>query len=268
MKSSVQYAKSLRDVYKQLRRKYGEVKSSELTDPVEEMLLAILWQQSTQKRAASALKEIVNSMVDFNELRVSRPVEIEELIGKFVPDTHQKALRMTTALNWLFARHNTLELDQLRQCSETELKVIFSQIEALDTYSSAAVLVMSFAAHAVPLDDRILDYLREQEAVNPDLDINKAQRFIEQHIHADQAREFFLLIRKHVENRPIKPARKKTLRSKTAKDKVASEAKKTTKEKTETNTEKTKAKKTSAKPAPKPGSSAKVKKTKTIGEKK
>jgi len=239
-----------------------------LTDPIEEMLLAILWQQSTQKRAASALKAIVNSMVDFNELRVSRPLEIEELIGKFVPEARQKALRITAVLNWLFARYNTLELGPLRQRSKTELKVIFSRVEALDTYSSAAVLVMSFAAHAVPLDNRMLDYLREQKAVNPDLDMNKAQRFIEQHIHADQAREFFLLIRKHVENRPVRQAEKKELKSKTTKAKVASGAKKKTKTKTETNTGKTKEKRASATPAPKTRSSANIKKPKTTDKKK
>ena len=265
MKNSAQYAKSLRDVYKQLRRKYGEVKSCELTDPIEEMLLAILWHQSTQKRAALALKAITNGMVDFNELRVSRPMEIEELTGKFVPEAHQKSLKIVTAMNWLFARYNTLELDQLRQRSKTELKVILTRVDGLDTYSSAAVLVMSFAAHAVPLDDRILDYLREQEAINPELDIHKAQRFLEQQIHADQAREFFVLIRKHAESRPVRPTGKKAPKSRTSKAKAASGAKKKTKAKIET---KTKKKKTSAKPASKTRSSAGRKKSKTADEKK
>lgn len=220
------YAKALRDTYSSLQQTYKLTVSQDLVDPVEQMVLGILWRSNTQRQADSALKVITDSMVDFNELRVTPPSEINELIGKLVSHGQQKSLDITKALNWFFTRYNTLDLSELRERDKTELKDVFTRADGLDAYSSGAVLVMSFAVHIIPLDTRMLDYLKEQGALDPEMEIAKAQTFLGQKISADNTKEFFLLLRKHAETRVEKKAKKTKQVKKVKKTKAVKTVKK------------------------------------------
>jgi len=209
MKGSARHVAALHKLVKRLRRSHGQIKNEDLSEPLEELVRAILWRGTTEARASAALRALMRPMVDYNELRVTPPPEIQELISGRVPLAREKSQDIPKALNWLFARFNSLELTGLRERNKNELKEIFRRVEGLDAYSSAAVLLMSFGVHAVPLDERMLEYLKQEGAIDPAADLHKAQAFLERHIRAEQARQFFLMLRKHVENRSPGAERKK-----------------------------------------------------------
>ena len=146
--------------------------------------------------------------MDFNELRVTTSGEIEELIGRRVPEARQKSQEIFKALNWLFARYNSLELGQLRDRSKKELRDFFTRVEGLDQYSSAAVLLMSFNVSTLPLDTRMVEYLKQAGVIDSKLNLDESRARLQWHIPGGKAKEMFLLLREHVENTSTGKARK------------------------------------------------------------
>ncbi len=82
-------------------------------------------------------------------------------------------------------------------------------------------MLTSLQGHAIPLTKKMIEYLRSNELVHPDADEQQIEGFLAKQISAENAYEFYALLRRQSESR--KARRKKTTRK--------TKAKKTTKTK-------------------------------------
>jgi hypothetical protein len=57
-------------------------------------------------------------------------------------------------------------------------------------------MLMSFDGHAVPVDELMLAYLREQDVVDPQTPLAEIHRFIEHHVKAEECSDFFFAVRR------------------------------------------------------------------------
>jgi len=198
MKHGTEYAKRVKRLHQRLLKSYGKPSAIEPTDPIEQMVIGILSQDSSMSRAQSAYRKLVGEMVDLNELRVTPPSEIAEQIEGVVPMAADKARRIVDALNAVRRRQDTLDLDFLKQRGRREAREYLESLEGLTPFVAAQVVLFSLQGHAIPVDNLTLYVLRKKELVDPEADIPTVQGFLERNINASDAAGFMQLLDRFV----------------------------------------------------------------------
>ena len=248
MKESSAYGARLKRLCNRLKREIGPLKETEKRDPLTEMLLACLNEVVSASKAKTALNRLRSQFVDYNELRVARPEEVIEALGKGFPKSREFMAHLTALLQDVFVRQDTLELDELENMGKREAKAFLQELDHAGDYVVARVMLNCLDGHAFPVNREMLTMLRGEGVVDPKADLAEVQGFLERHISATQIKAVYTLLQHHAEHyKPPAAAGKKTVSKKTATRKAASvAAKKKTKK-----ASKKKVKKTSKAPTKK-----------------
>ena len=95
MKRGTFYAKRVKRLFNKLKQEPGTPVVPEPTDPLHQLLLAMLASETSDQRGARAMKALFDVMVDVNEIRVSTNAEIARAINAHVPNPlkHAEAIR-------------------------------------------------------------------------------------------------------------------------------------------------------------------------------
>ncbi len=88
-----------------------------------------------------------------------------------------------------------MSLERLRSVGRREARQYLEQLEGVDEYAAASVLLWSLGAHAIPVGDRLLSALRAAELVHPTATRAEVQAVLERHVSAAEAQEFCLIMR-------------------------------------------------------------------------
>jgi endonuclease III len=201
MKSGTEYARKVKRLLTRLKRKYGAVQKTEPVDPVHQLLFGILHRGTTAARAEKALAGIRSAMVDLNELRVSTPSELIELMGSAFPYAKEKARAIVKALNEIFERYHDISLDALNNKGKREARRYLEGLEGVDSATAAGVMLFSLDGHAMPVDENMLRVLRKDELVHSDASVEEVQAFLERNVSASQGYVCTTLLRKYSEER-------------------------------------------------------------------
>lgn len=197
MKHGTAYAKKLRKLYGRMKKVEPPAEYAEQADAVEQVVLAALSRDASWTQARRALEKLRAAMVDFNEIRVSPPRQLAELIGSHVPDGLGCATRLCASLNAVFNAFNALSMDALKTLGKREARQRLEKLDALGPYTVASVLLWSLGAHAIPVNARMLECLRQEGVVDPDASAAEVQSFLERHISPSEAKTFFLSLDHH-----------------------------------------------------------------------
>lgn len=176
MKNATQYEKKVRKLLK-------DVKGSKSDAPLDEPRLRVLIRSvfetdATTRQGEQALEAIDSEYVDYNELRISPPKDIVETVGRDHPRVREKAIMLREALNRFFERDSTPSMDYLDELSKRDLRQHLAEA-GLEPYPAAAVTLLAFGGHAVPVDGMLVDALKLDECVHPESDIEDVQGFLE-----------------------------------------------------------------------------------------
>ncbi len=161
----------------------------EPAEPVAQLIRAFLEWNASRPKARGALKRLTEHFVDFNELRVSFPYEVEALLGPNYPTAGERAERLHEALNMLFQREQAVSLESLEPRSKKDVRTYLDTLAGVPPYVAAQVTLLCFHGHAVPVDEQLADLLREHEIVAEDATLEAIESFLQRHIKADQAVE-------------------------------------------------------------------------------
>ena len=85
MKGGSEYAKRIKKLFQQMVRKFGKPSAAELTDPIEQLVIGILAECTSNHKAQTTFRRIRQQMVDLNELRVTPPLELARLLEDGMP---------------------------------------------------------------------------------------------------------------------------------------------------------------------------------------
>ena len=196
MRNGTQYAKRLQRVYKQLCKQVPAevVDKFPMADlsPIEQLVYAQIAAETTPAQAAKAFRQLLREMIDLNEVRVSTAREIANVIESGVPNALACGRHIRQSLNAVFERENRVSLDRLRDCGRREARQYLDALPGTTPYVAASVMLWSIGGHAIPVGQRLLNALCEQNLVDPGADISVVQGFLERNIAAADAKHFTL----------------------------------------------------------------------------
>jgi hypothetical protein len=205
-------------------------------DPAHQLVIALLQFNHTRKAAEDAHAALLDAFVDLHELRVSHPHEIVAVIGEDYPDAYERAIRLREAMNAIYAREHDVTLKTVSTKGKREQRSYLDTLPATPPYAAANVALLSFGAHAFPVDDKLCALMISEGVLDEDATPTDAESFALKTLKAGEAIEAHLAVQSWADKRkapaaPTKsaksaaPKKKTTARKKTSK-KVARTAKK------------------------------------------
>jgi endonuclease III len=201
MKNSKEYSQKVRKLYRSLKRKYTKTGSVTYEDPVDALICAVVSEKMIGPEADSAMKRFADYFVDFNDLRVSRAEEVVEVLGADTPDTRDIASALTRALRSVFEKYHTVSLAALKKVGKKPARRVLEKMDGVSPFVVDYCMLTSLHGHAIPLTERMIDCLKREQLVHPDADEQQMRGFLTRQIPADNAYEFYYLLRRRSESR-------------------------------------------------------------------
>ena len=183
MKSSDAHVKNLATLLK----KIGEVEPPEFPDaddPIAVLILSTLMWESTTEKAIAAYARLRAAVVDDNDLRVTMPHEIAEIIGTRYPKSAERSERLRATLRDVYLREHAINLDSLAGKGKRDVKKYVESLNGISPYVSARVQLLCFDVHGVPVDEQLRSRLADYGAVEPDADEVEVAGWLARHVRA------------------------------------------------------------------------------------
>jgi endonuclease III len=234
MKNSKDYSKKIQKLYRSLTRKYPKVQKVSHDKVIDSVVYAVISAEMSEKSADSVVRKFTDYFVDWNDLRVSRTEEIVEVIGKDSSNAADVASGLTTVLNNIFNVFHQVSLEILKKMGKRPARQALEKIEGISRFAVDYCMLTALGGHAIPLTENMIQYLKNNELVNPDADEQQVSGFLAKQISAKNGYDFYALLRQESESSKIKKKTKTRTKRKKTKAK--------TKTKTKTKTQKKKKK--------------------------
>lgn len=197
MKHGSEYAKHVKRLYRQMLREHGKPEVPAPTDPMEQLVLSILYACTSDLKGAAVYRRLREQMVDLNELRVTPAMELAEMIGSGMPLAAEKARRIVDALNAVRRRQDKLDLSFLHQRGRREARELLESLAGVDRATAAWTVLLSLGGHAVPVDEMVMHVLRQEGAIDPEATVAEVQAFLERTIPAEETAVFSILLQRY-----------------------------------------------------------------------
>lgn len=217
MKNGTVFATRLKKFYTRLRQTIPKPELPDADDPVRRLAMAILGVGTSDEEGAQRREKLFAAFVDWNDLRVSRPLELCRALDDSSPETQQACQQLITSLNAIYRQENKTSLERLKSLGRREARQYLENLAGMDDHAVAAVFLWSLGGHAIPVSNPVWDVLRKNDLVDPHADRGEVQAFLERNISANDAKEFCVLIRTYAaQHRPAatrsKPASGRAMR--------------------------------------------------------
>jgi len=184
-----------------LRRRYGEPPRVVVTHAVEHALRAILSEEATGAQVDEAMERLHHHFVDLNDLRVSRPREIRDVLGPDFPRSGLKARVIPRLLDQVFHQHNSMVWDFLEAMGKVEARAHFEKMEEVRPFVAATMARDCVGAHAFPVDSDVARVLGRLAILDPSKDSEaEMQAQLERGVKANRAYEVHGLLKRLAED--------------------------------------------------------------------
>jgi endonuclease III len=229
MKNSKDYSQKIQKLYHSLSRRSQKEQKVSHEKVIDAIVYAVISTDMTEKATESVLKKFTVYFVDWNDLRVSRTEEVIEVIGKEDPVAVSIATRLNRVLNGIFNQFHQVSLESLKKIGKRPAKQALEKIDGSNSFMVDYCMLTALGGHAIPLTEKMIKYLKDNELVNPDADQQQIEGFLAKQIPAKNGYDFYALLRQESESAK---AKKKTKAATTSRKKTE------TKTKTKTTTKK------------------------------
>jgi endonuclease III len=211
MKNSKEYSKKVRELYRSLKAKNPKVKKVVYDEPADALVYAIVGENMSGPATESVIKRFAGYFIDLNDLRVSQAEEILEVLGENTPNTRNMVSSLTRALRAVFDKYNCVSLETLKKIGKRPARQALEKMDGISRFVVNYCMLTSLQSHAIPLTKKMIEYLRNNQLVHPDADEQQIEGFLTKQIPAENAYEFYALLRRQSESRRRRD-KKKTVR--------------------------------------------------------
>lgn len=198
MKNASKHADSLKSVFKKLKKEHTP-REKQAMEPLQALVRGVMSYDVADSRADEAMVVIGREYVDLNELRVATELEMQDLLGSRYPDIEKRVFVITTALNAIFEKESTLSLDRIKTISKRDARQFLRELPEMTPFVDAYVMTFAFEGNCIPVDQTIVDYLKEHDVADGEANIEEVQKFLEHNLKSEECFEFYSVIRQVVE---------------------------------------------------------------------
>ncbi|MBB6428647.1 hypothetical protein [Algisphaera agarilytica] len=209
-------------------------------DPVAQLIVSFMQWDSTRTKAEDAFVALMEEMIDVNDLRVSHPHELVEVIGKDYPNAVNRVIRLRESLHEVYAREHDIQMHSIAGKGKKEQRAYLDSLPGIAPYIAAQVTLLSFGGHAMPIDDKLLALLINEGCLHEGTSIADAESYLVRQIKAGDALEAHLALQAWADKRKAPAAKAPAKTTKTTKASKTTKSTKTTKKKTTKTTKATK----------------------------
>jgi endonuclease III len=182
-------------------------------EPIAVIVFSFLLWEATTQQAQDAMAKIVDSIVDFNELRVCLPNEVVSIIGSRYPNSMERARRMKRTLHAIYMANHAVSLDSLQSSGKREVRAFIEALDGIPPFVASWVLQRCYDVHAIPVDDRLVDLFIEKGVLAEISDPDEVSKWLSRQVKSSDGRKVEAALRSFVDSSP-KPTRKAPPKSK------------------------------------------------------
>jgi endonuclease III len=211
----------------------------EQDDPVAVLVQSFLLADATTEKALTAYKRLREKTVDFNDMRVTMPHEMVDLIGARYPQATDRCQRLRAALRHIYLREHQVSLEPLADAGKRDVKKYVESLDGMIPFASARLMLLCFDTHAVPVDEQLRGHLVAAGAADESADVADLSTWLARQVKASEGQAVHLAFQAWMDKDGTKSpaakgraagARKTSKRAPASKTKTATT--KTTKKKT------------------------------------
>lgn len=217
MKNSREYAQKIQKLYRSLKRTSGKIHVVTYEEPADAIVYAALSENMSDSAAQDTIKKFNDYFTDWNDLRVSRVEEIEDVLGGQTPISRQIATTLNRTLAAIFSIYHTISLAALKKMGKRPAKQVLDKLDGASHFIVNYCMLTSLQGHAIPLTRNMIEYLRSNGLVDTDADEQEIEGFLTRLISASNTYEFYSMLRHESEMAEAGKSKKTTQRAKTIK---------------------------------------------------
>jgi endonuclease-3 len=170
---------------------------------LDHLLLGTIQEGAGVAQSLESYNALRQSFHDFNEMRVSHVNEVMEPLNG-VLDKPLKAKRILQILQFVFETTYSYDLEQMKRKPLRQAQKQLSMIHGTTPFIVATVVQRSLGGHAIPIDEKTAELLRELDLAGPEETVDQMQSALEHLIPKNQGLEFSLLLSEIVAEPPKK----------------------------------------------------------------
>lgn len=204
-------------------------------DPIAVLVQSVLLWQSTTEKAAAAYEKIRKAFVDWNDLRVSMPAEVMEVIGPRYPEAEDRCRRLRAILQGVYRREHVMGFGTAESAGKRSLRKYLEAIEGMVPYVAERMLLVGFGGHGLPVDETLRRHLVVHGIIEETADDAEASAVLLRHVKAADALQVHLALQAWTDEvgppRPTTPASSSRRKTSASAAKAASKSKPASKSK-------------------------------------
>lgn len=163
-------------------------------EPIAELVFSFLTWNATVKQADTAFGKIMAQVVDLNELRVSHVHEIVELIGVRYPDAQRRVIRLLESMMEIYDREHDFKMSSVLSKGKREQREYLDTLPGIPPFVAARVGLLSFGAHAMPVDDRLMVLLIDAGVFDDQTTPVEAESWLTRQVKAGEALDAYMAL--------------------------------------------------------------------------
>ena len=144
----------IRTILRRLRRRFGPLEPPRQTDPLEELILTVLSQHTSDANAERAFASLRTRYPTWDALVGARPASVADAI-RSGGLANTKAPRIQAILREIHRRGNEYDLSWMTDASDDEVRAYLTSLPGVGPKTAAVVLAFALGRSAIPVDTHV-----------------------------------------------------------------------------------------------------------------
>jgi endonuclease-3 len=144
----------VRTIHRRLQRRFGPLEPPRRTDPLEELILTVLSQHTSDLNAGRAFDSLRAAFPAWDEVVRAPPTAVASAI-RSGGLANTKAPRIQAILRTVFERDGAYDLSWLRDAPDGEIREYLTSLPGVGPKTAAVVLAFSLGRSAMPVDTHV-----------------------------------------------------------------------------------------------------------------